>query len=166
MKQEFDAFQVHINTNNQGENIEVMDSHISYKEVKEALNRAKLNKACGIDHVSNEVLKNNVTVPLLQKFFNACFLGGIIPDCWYRTMIRPIPKCSTKDPRIPTNYRGISLLSNIYKLYASILNKRLSTYIESNQKIVEEQNGFRKLRSCVDHIYTLTCIIRNRKLDD
>ena len=35
-------------------------------------------------------------------------------------------------------------------------------YLETNEILVEEQNGFRKLRSCLDHIYVLTTIIRNR----
>ncbi|MCP3932899.1 MAG: reverse transcriptase family protein [Bacteroidetes bacterium] len=141
-----------------------MDKHISCKEVRETIKAAKVNKALGVDKIPKEVLKNDNTVNLLQKLFNTCFTSGIIPDCWQKSIIQPIPKSASNDQRIPTNYRGISLLSNIYKLYASIINKRLSTYLEANKKIVEEQNGFRKLRSCIDHIFTLTCVIRNRKL--
>ena len=39
----------------------------------------------------------------------------------------------------------------------------MSDYLDSENIIVEEQNGFRKKRACIDHIYVLTSIIRNRK---
>ena len=82
---------------------------------------------------------------------------------WSKSIIKPIPKNSQNDPRIPLNYRGISLISTICKLYTNILNKRLISYLDSNNIIEDEQNGFRKDQSCEDHIYTLTAIIRNRK---
>ena len=67
-------------------------------------------------------------------------------------------------PYVPLNYRGISLLSCIGKIYTSILNHRLNDYLENNKLIVEEQNRFRKHRSCDDHIFTLATIINNRNL--
>ena len=51
------------------------------------------------------------------------------------------------------------------KIYADILNQRLSSWLESNSLLAEEQNGFRKERSCIDHLYSLTSIVRNRKLN-
>ena len=84
-------------------------------------------------------------------------------DCYgLEAGISPIPKDRTKDSCIPLNYRGISLLSNISKLYTSVINKRLLNYLEINNIIVDEQNGFRPKRSCEDHI---TSIIRNRLVD-
>ena len=51
----------------------------------------------------------------------------------------------------------------ISKIYSKILNTRLQKYVEDNKILVEEQNGFRASRSCIDHIFTLCTIIRNRK---
>jgi len=48
-------------------------------------------------------------------------------------------------------------------MYSTILNWRLTNITESNNLLCEEQNGFRKNRSCIDHIYSLTSIIRNQK---
>ena len=59
------------------------------------------------------------------------------------------------------NYRGISLLSCISKLYSSIMNKRITQYLEENDILAEEQNGFRSGRSCEDHVFTLSSVIRN-----
>ena len=46
---------------------------------------------------------------------------------------------------------------------SSILNFRLSQCAENHDLYAEEQNGFRKGRSCLDHVYSLSSIIRNRK---
>ena len=82
---------------------------------------------------------------------------------WSKSIVKPIPKNSQNDPRIPLNYRGISLISTVCKMYTNILYKRLISYYDSNNIIEDEQNGFRKDRSCEDHIYTLMAIIQNRK---
>ena len=58
-------------------------------------------------------------------------------------------------------YRGISLLSTVYKLYTAVLNDRLLKFSERNI-YCDEQNGFRPNRSCTDHIYILSSILRHR----
>ena len=50
------------------------------------------------------------------------------------------------------------------KIYSSILNKRLQNYLEKNNILVEEQNGFRAGRSCIDQIFLMCTVLRNRKL--
>ena len=61
------------------------------------------------------------------------------------------------DPRTPEQYRGIS------KLFTSIINNRLTRYLEDINLYADEQNGFRGDRNCIDHIFSLTSIIKNRK---
>ena len=82
---------------------------------------------------------------------------------WNKCINSPIPKSSTTDPRDPLLYRGIALASSMYKLYCSVLNTRISSWCEENYKITDEQNGFRKNRSTIDHVATLTDIIDTRK---
>ena len=48
-------------------------------------------------------------------------------------------------------------------MYSKLLNTRLQKFLEENEILVEEQNGFRASRSCIDHIFTLCTILRNRK---
>ncbi|GBP39263.1 Retrovirus-related Pol polyprotein from type-1 retrotransposable element R2 [Eumeta japonica] len=61
------------------------------------------------------------------------------------------------DPKNISNYRPIGLLPNIYKLFSSMINNRLSPIIEAKQPI--EQSGFRKGYSTIDHIHTIELII-------
>src|SRR5215469_5969997 len=59
------------------------------------------------------------------------------------------------------NYRGITLLPTAYKLYANIIKNRLNEHLED--KMVEEQCGFRKGRSCTGAIFRVQQIIEKRK---
>ncbi len=142
---------------------QVMNGAIQLTEVRKVVQSAKNNKSPGVDALPNEVFKNEQSEQLLCAFFNKCFLTRIFPSDWCKAVIKPIPKGRKYDPRLPMNYRGISLLCTMYKLYTSILNNRLVKYLESNGIFVDEQNGFRKHRACIDHLYTLSTIIRNRK---
>jgi hypothetical protein len=55
----------------------------------------------------------------------------------------------------------IALLSTIYKIYSGVLNMRILKCLEEKHLYADEQNGFRPKRSCIDHIYSLTTIIRH-----
>jgi sorting nexin-29 len=51
------------------------------------------------------------------------------------------------------NYRGTALLGVVYKLMSAIVAKKLTDYTE--QLLGEYQNGFRKSRSTVDHVFSI-----------
>jgi hypothetical protein len=67
------------------------------------------------------------------------------------------------DERDLGNYRGISLLSIIDKIFKTILKNRVSAFLEERNELAEEQGGFRKGRGCAEHIFTLKEILRMRK---
>ncbi len=99
---------------------------------------------------------------ILYKLFSKFFLSAILPTVWLKAIITPIPKSSSKDPYVPLNYRGISLLSCVGKVFSGIINVRVVNYCEENGIYEDEQNGFRIHRYCEDHIFILTSIIKNR----
>ncbi len=140
-----------------------LNGNISRREVDIVINGLKNRKAVGIDKIPNEVLKTENVKNCLHNFFQYYFDTGLLPTHWLKAIIKPIPKSKTNDPRIPLNYRGVNLLSCIYKAYSCIINNRLSSYLERYHLIEDEQNGFRGGRSCLEHIYTLYSIIKNRK---
>ena len=140
----------------------MLNKEIEFGEIECVINKLKNRKACGIDNVPNEMLKCMSIKMLLYELFRICFDSCIMPTIWLKSIISPIPKSAQRDPYVPLNYRGISLLSNIYKIYSAILNNRLCKYFETLNLMSEEQNGFRKGRSCLDHAYVLTSVIRKR----
>ncbi len=116
----------------------------------------------GIDSLTYEVLKNEPTIASLTVLFNKCLNSGIVPSQWVRGIIKPIPKSASSDLRVPLNYRGISLLSVISKLYTALLSDRVTGFLESGRLLANKQNGLRSDRSCLDHIFTLNDILRVR----
>lgn len=59
------------------------------------------------------------------------------------------------------NYRGITLLSVLGKLFTRVLNNRLVTWAEEFRIYIEAQGGFRPGRGTVDNIYVLDCIVNS-----
>ena len=139
-----------------------LNIEISRKEVCEAIKRAKMRKAAGIDNVKAEVLKNEACIDILHRICNHCFTSGQVPSAWNKSIITPIPKDHSKDPRVPLNYRGIALISIPCKIYCDILNHRVTAHLDKHNIIVDGQNGHRKKRSCADHLHSLNAIIQNR----
>ena len=60
--------------------------------------------------------------------------------------------CSIDDPN---NYRDITLLSCIGKLFTAAINARLTHYLESVGILEDEQAGFRPGHSTIDHAFVL-----------
>ena len=62
----------------------------------------------------------------------------------------------------PNNYRGITIMSVLGKLFCKVLNDRLLGFLESKGLLHEGQSGFRVGRGCTDHQHTLNAIIQHR----
>ena len=112
------------------------------------------------DKLPYEFLKNDTIIKALHKLYLLCFSTGKVPGEWLRATISPIPKSAQLDKCEPLNYRGISLLCTSAKIYSSILNSRVMAYLENNNLLVEEQNGFRRNRACIDHVFSLASILQ------
>ena len=85
-----------------------------------------LNKAAGLDLKLNEfiIYGKNQLLPLLLRLFNVMFLKGYFQESWSEGLILPLHKKRSVDS--VENYRGITLLSVISKLFTRILNNRLN----------------------------------------
>ena len=138
----------------------LINQKISEKEVVDAVQSPKNNKACSNDMILNEFLKHSVSrlLPVFVRIFNIVFESGVVPDSWASGIICPIFK-NKGDPANVDNYRGITILSCLGKLFTCILNNRLSGYLENSGILCEEQAGFRKGYGTVDHIFNLKCLV-------
>ena len=118
---------------------------ITQEEIARAIGHLKDNTSPGTYGIFAEMLKNSLPQILpfliLVVLFSGIFDSGEYPTAWTGAIIVPMHKSGDKNN--PDNYRGVSLLSILRKVFAQILNKRLSWWQEENNKIVEEQSGFR-----------------------
>ena len=138
---------------------EILDSPITNLEVERAITKIRRGKAPGVDQIPGELIKlgKQFLVPYLTKLFNVLYTTSTFPEDWNKSIIVPIHKSGSKLD--PTNYRGISLLSNISKIFSFVLTARLQDWMEENNKHSVEQAGFRREHSTVDHIFTLHAMI-------
>ena len=143
-----------------------LDRDLEQEEVQRAIKRLKRGKAVGIDNYMNEIFLyggeriEEATWKLCKKVFRS----EEYPREWARGVIFPIfkggPKPHTYDP---LKYRGITLLSVLGKIYVSVLTERVTSWVEANHILVEEQAGFRKDRATTDQMFVITELINNRR---
>ena len=95
----------------------------------------KTRKSPGVDGISAEVYKalpDNL-VNLLTEIFNEILVTGEYPASWSVGLNCSIYKVGEKEE--PNNYRGITLLNCIGKIFTSILNTTLKNWAEKNKYI-------------------------------
>ena len=80
--------------------------------------------------------------------------SGVIPTDWTLGIIKVLYK-NKGDINNVNNYRGITLLSCLGKLFTSVINERLHTYLKLENLLGSEQAGFRAKHSTLDHIFAL-----------
>ena len=136
-----------------------LDDNFSLQELDKALKKLKNDKSPGHDNILNEFLKLNTSLfkKTLLSIFNVLFNLGYFPDAWSVGLVIPIFKKG--NPNEPENYRGITLLSCIGKLFTSMINTRLNAWAEINNKFDKHQYGFRDKRGTIDAMFILQNII-------
>ncbi len=108
------------------------------------------------DGITAELLKGTPVLKALQKLFYSVILEGKTPTAWHRSVV--ILFFKKGDKTLLKNYRPISLLSHVYKLFSRVITNRLARRLDDFQP--PEQAGFRKGFSTIDHIHTLRQIIQ------
>ena len=98
-------------------------------------------------------------MPVYEKLFNIIFNTGIIPEYWLLGNIKPIYK--NKDNKLdPKNYRPITILSCMGKLFTVLLNNRLNKLSDDFRIIKENQAGLRKHYSTADNIFVIHILFK------
>ena len=95
--------------------------------------------------------------PYMLHLFNFIFDSGIFTDMWPDGLLSYLYKRGNR--LNPDNYRGITLLSVLGKLFTRVLNNRLELWAENYRIYVESQNVFCKGRGTVDSIFVLHNVI-------
>lgn len=136
------------------------DEEPTAQEVRAAIKSLKNGKAPGADNVTAESIKagGEVLFKRLHSLIQLIWRTEEIPTMWKKAIIVPILKKG--DNRECKNYRGISLLSIIGKVFMKIIQSRLQKHREQTSR--EEQAGFRPNRSCCDQIFSLRQLMEER----
>jgi len=116
---------------------------ITESEIKRAAKTLKANKAPGLDGVSNEILKKIVELRPTQvlDIFNMCITQGSFPPIWKTARLVLVRK-SNKPLDKPSSYRPLCMLNTTGKLLEKVIDNRIREFLETNNCLTANQNGF------------------------
>ena len=117
---------------------------INEEETKKAINALKPKKSSGTDNISCVLLKwcGDVISKPLTTIINQSLNNGIFPDKLKIAKVIPIYKKDDKQDF--NNYRLISLLPALSKIFERIVHNQLFEYFTSNHLFYNHQYGFRE----------------------
>ena len=153
-------------------NMEALTSPLDQDDIITALRRCNNNTSPGPGGLPIEILKyarlepqhpddppTFILAPILTKLFNRLSALPQLPPSLSTSHLLPLLKDSTKDLTSPSNYRGISIVPTITKIYIKCWEHRLYNFTESSHLRSDSQFGFRTNRRTTDAIFILNTLI-------
>ena len=130
---------------------------ISPSLVSSHLRKLCMRKATGLDTVSARLLREcfDLISDSLALIFNRSIETSIFPDEWKSARITPLyKKCGNRSD--PSNYRPISIIPVVAKVFERIVYDQLYRYLTENKLLCCYQSGFRTLHSTVTALIEAT----------
>ena len=115
------------------------------------------SKATGLDNISAKLLREcpDLLAESLTVIFNHSLITGIFPNEWKSARVTPLYKNSGKRTE-PTNYRPISVIPVVAKVFERIIYDQIYKYLTRNSLLTRHQSGFRSLHSTVTALLEAT----------
>ena len=104
-------------------------------------------KSTGVDGIPSILIKWSIHIiaPILTKLFNIFVNMGVYPDSLKVAKVTPLHK--KRDKTIDDNFRPISVLTQINKIFEKLIHERLVTFTNEHSILPNNQFGFRKKHS-------------------
>ena len=127
--------------------------HISFITTEQAcsfINKLDPSKAIGLDGLGPRILKlaSSCLAPSISDLINKSIAIGCFPTPLKNAKILPIHKGGSKSDR--SNYRPISILPIVSKIFEKHVNKHLMGYLNKYKLLYEIQSGFFVLNIAVN----------------
>jgi hypothetical protein len=137
--------------------------HTNEEEVFKFINDLNSDSSSGHSRISVKILKaaaNSIIRPL-TKLINKCIDSNKYPANWKIAIVTPLfKKGDTSDLN---NYRGISILPPLNKVFEKILASQIKSYFESNKLFYDGQHGFRCNHSCETALHEIITACQNNR---
>ena len=120
--------------------------------VERKLEKLNINKSCGPDGIHPHVLQKTAKAMSkpLAMIFQKSLEEGYCPEDWKTANVTPIHKKG--DRTDPSNYRPVSLTSQVCKVFESIIRDKLVEHLDKHGLLNNAQHGFREGRSCLTNL--------------
>ena len=131
-------------------------------EISNIIISIKLSKASGPNSIQTKLLKDCIHIFsfVISMLINKSFSEGSFPD--FLKLANVIPIFKKNDKNICGNYRPISLLSNISKIYERVFHTQLYHFFDDNNLFYQRQFGFRKKHSTEHALLNIVENVRNK----
>ena len=105
------------------------------------------NNSPGIDNLKAEIIKHvaHIISGPLSKIINYSFKHGCFPDSLKKAVVIPVYKAKSKHET--KNFRPISLLTTLSKIFENAMYSRLYQFVSENNILYPDQFGFRAKHS-------------------
>ena len=144
------------------QNIDIKLKHVKFSidiitpfEVKQIIDKLNLNKSTGLDGIGPRIIKcarDHLVIPI-TSLINRSIQQGIFPQKLKEAYVLPLFKSGSRDD--PNNYRPISILPTISKIFERHVANQLHSYFEKTDILYTYQSGFRKNHSCQTSLIAL-----------
>ena len=131
---------------------EIGDAEISREDIQTRLEKLNVNKSFGPDNIHPYVLQkiaSAASIPL-ENIFRLSLTTGECPTDWRSANVTPIHKKGDRSD--PSNYRPVSLTSQVCKVMESIVRKHILEHLKTNEILSDKQHGCREGRSCLTNL--------------
>ena len=114
----------------------------SRREIEKQIQNLDVLKACREDDIPTKIIKENseIFTDVIEKNLSTCFVKAQFPNSLKLADVRPIHKKDSRNEK--SNYRPVSILSNISKIYERIIAAQITVFFDNI--LSKYQCGFRK----------------------
>ena len=125
---------------------------ITTELVEKKLEKLNINKSCGPDGIHPHVLQKTAKAMSepLTLIYQKSLEEGCCPEDWKTANVTPIHKKG--DRTDPSNYRPVSLTSQVCKVLESIIRDKIVEHLDKYNLLNNSQHGFREGRSCLTNL--------------
>jgi hypothetical protein len=130
-------------------------SIVSESKVYKYLNKLSTNKATGLDGIPARFIVDSASLIAkpIAHIINLSLIQGSVPDDLKSARVVPLYKKNDKTE--VGNYRPVSILSVISKVFERVVYDQIETYLKDKQLLYDLQSGFRtgfSTDTCLIHL--------------
>ena len=121
---------------------------VSEEEVRRIIISSKAT-TCPLDSIPTALLKEflDELLPTITILINNSLSLGVFPSTLKQAVVKPLLKKNNLDKNDLKNYRPVSNLSFLSKIYEKVVLKQIFKYINSHQLLPHNQSAYRSFHS-------------------